>query len=144
MLPPRCCHPLTEGARDLKTSQSRLVEKSLCQKLLFLALSSPKVSAGFLCWSAGNQVSLFLWLTLISFCWQQSVAKCPAAFQKLPTNARAPGRRKVMSACCRHEPGWTLRGCNAQGHRSFHVSITVLLSPFYSSGNQGAFTRKCN
>lgn len=74
----------------------------------------PKVSAGFLCWSAGNQVSLFLWLTLISFCWQQSVAKCPVAFQKLPTNARAPGRRKVMSAYCTHEPGWTLRVCSAQ------------------------------
>lgn len=49
------------------------------------------VSDGSLHWSAANQVRLFLWLTLISFCWQQAVAWGPAAFWRLPTHARATG-----------------------------------------------------
>lgn len=100
MLPPRCCPPLAGGNKGPEDLSVLLYGEEPVPRAPPPGTVFSKVSAGSLCWSAGNQVSLFLWLTLISFCWQQSVARCPAAFRRLPTHAQSPWEEGVMSAYC--------------------------------------------
>lgn len=106
-----------------------LLENIICQAAHLPGTVSSGVSDGSLHWSAVNQVSLFLWLTLISFCWQQAVARGPAAFWRLPTHARGTGNRKSWLSS-HHEPGSVLSALETYllkfSHRWYFTSLPVL------------------
>lgn len=125
--PLRRCPPLAGRRGALKGPLILASENILCQATPLPGTVFSGVSAGSLHWSAVNQVILFLWVTLISFCWQQAVAWGPAAFRRLPAHV---GRKSSPSSHC--EPGSVLGALNACLLKCSHGPLDICVPPHFT------------
>ena len=121
--PLRRCPSLARRWGAFKGPLSPAFENITCQETPLPGTVFSGVSDGPLPWSALNQVSLFLWVTLISFCWQQAATQGPAACSCQSHRKQEELPELRLWARLRPKCSWRL---------------LIRLSPFYRSGNWGS------